>query len=98
MKKFTDFILEKYPNTDFSIQLINASKFGRENIGQYFIDKKVLLDSTKILQNSQYLMYKTVKFIQNLIDSILRTFRTKGSEIFSSEKVIIFWTKGSQFF
>ncbi|KAK8881201.1 hypothetical protein M9Y10_003933 [Tritrichomonas musculus] len=82
VKKFTDFILEKYPNTDFSIQLINASKFGRENIGQYFIDKKVLLDSTKILQNSQYLMYRTVKFIQNLIDSIDPQFKDVLSKTF----------------
>lgn len=40
VQKITDFIICKYPNSDFSIFFIKASKLDHENICQYFIEKR----------------------------------------------------------
>lgn len=64
----SDFISVNYPKADFSAHLINAAKFYNEKLCQYFVDKKFLLDETIILQNYEFFMFGTDKFIVSLIN------------------------------
>ena len=68
IQKITDFIVNEYPNSDFSNYLIKAAKLGHVKVCQFFIDRKVTLNESKILQNYQYFLIGNEKFIQSLIN------------------------------
>ena len=88
-QKIFEFIVNEYPNTDFSDYLINAAKNENEKFCQFFIDKKASINGTTILQNYQYFLFGTDEFIQNLIDCFDSNMKENLSKLYLRRSIKI---------